>query len=304
MRQFTICFLLCLLTACGGGEQKSSGFEPLRVTCTTGLLADAVRQIGGDSVEVTALMGPGVDPHLYKATQGDLEKLKTADLIVCHGLHLEGKMAELLTKMSKNRPVLVAGELVGEEHLIQADSLHGVPDPHIWFEVRLWKMVATGVAARLQQAKPMAAAYFAGRLMAWQAQLDRLDEEIRQTMADIPAGQRILITSHDAFRYFGRAYGVEVHGLQGISTQTEFGLRDVSDMVRLINSRKIRAVFVETSVPPKALEAVIEGCSQQGQSVVIGGHLYSDALDAPGSQADTYVGMLRTNARQIAGALK
>ena len=284
-------------------KEKVAG-KKLRVVTTTGIIADAARQLTGDRAEVISIMGPGVDPHLYKATQGDLNKFTSADLVVYNGLHLEGKMGEVLEKLGRSKKVIAMSEGLQEQDLRKAAEFQGAFDPHIWFDVALWKKASLHLAAALEKADPANAAFYQERAQIYGQQLDSLHQEIKQQILTIPAPQRVLITAHDAFGYFGRAYNIEVRGLQGISTMSEFGLQDVSSLVQFIADRKIKAVFVESSVPKKSIEAVVGGVNDRGHKIRIGGTLYSDALGDEGTAAGTYTGMVRHNVSTITEALR
>ncbi len=299
-----LCVSLCLTVGCGPQAPKSDG--RLRIVATTGLVADALRSIAGPEADVIALMGPGVDPHLYKATQGDLERLQSADLIAINGLHLEGKLGEVLERLGQRKPVLALGDGLDSTQLrrLSMGNDPGALDPHIWFDVQRWRRAmqyAAGVLAKQDTAHAQA---YLTRAGAYSAQLDSLHRWVSTHLASIPPSQRVLVTAHDAFGYFGAAYGIEVRGLQGLSTASEFGLRDVSDLVSFLTARKIKAVFVETSVSPKAIEAVVEGCRARGHAVRIGGTLYSDALGEANGPASTYIGMVTENVNTIVANLK
>lgn len=277
----------------------------LRIACTTGMLADMLVHIAGDSAEVVALMGPGVDPHLYKASHGDLKKLTRADLVFYNGLHLEGKMASLLKKLSRRKPVIALAETLPPARLLAVGGDPPSYDPHLWFDVSLWREVVGQAAQALaKHGNAAQQAYFQANAHRYATELDSLDREIRLALAQVPPSQRILVTSHDAFGYFGRAYQFEVRGLQGFSTLTDFGLRDINELVDYIVEHQLRAIFVESSVPPKAIEAVVAGCQARGHAVRLAGPLYSDAMGAAGTPDGTYVGMVRANARAIAEALR
>jgi manganese/zinc/iron transport system substrate-binding protein len=247
-------------------------------------------------------MGPGVDPHLYKATPGDLSRLDQADLIVYNGLHLEGKMGEIFSSMADKHPVVAWAAGISPERIRSLDGQ--AQDPHIWFDVALWASGVPAIAEALAQADPAHAEGYRTRARVYQDSLMALDQVVRQTLQAIPDSQRVLITAHDAFGYWGAAYQVEVHALQGISTVAEFGLQDVAQLVDLIVSRRIRAVFVESSVPPRSIEAVVAGCQEKGHAVRIGGSLYSDALGESDGPAGTYAGMVRTNLQTMTQAMQ
>lgn len=291
-----------LLTGCSSSSTGKERDGRLKVTTTTGMIADLVLNIGGEHVSVTALMGPGVDPHLYKASEGDIRKLNDAGLIFYNGLHLEGKLANILAKMAATKPVIAVGDAIAVNLLLNDDQ--GEIDPHIWFDVSLWAMAAEVVRDRLAQYDPEHRDAYHQNAAAYLARLTELDRYAREQLAQIPIEQRVLVTAHDAFGYFGRAYGVEVMALQGLSTDAEYGLTDVQNLVAVLVDRKIKAVFVESSVPTRSIEAVVQGARARGQTVSIGGELFSDAMGAAGSPEGTYIGMVRHNVDTIVQALK
>jgi manganese/zinc/iron transport system substrate-binding protein len=302
------CVVACV-GGCGGDAGSSSGGAAtaggkLRVVATVGMLADAARVIGGDRVEVTALMGPGVDPHLYKASEGDIRRLIEAQLILYVGLHLEGKMTGIFERMRGSKPTVAVGEKLPEHELRTAPGFAGTHDPHLWFDVALWSRALPHVAEAFAAADPGGAARYQQNLAAYQQELRALDVWVRERVAEVPAGQRVLVTAHDAFGYFGRAYDMEVVGLQGISTVTEAGLADIAGLVDMLVDRKIKAVFVETSVSERGVNAVIAGAAARGSEVRVGGTLYSDALGPAGSGAGVYVGMVRHNVTAIVEGLR
>jgi len=276
--------------------------QRLQVAATTGIIADLVRNIGGDQVEVTALMGPGVDPHLYKASEGDIGRLSRAQVIFYNGLHLEGRMGDILVKMARTTPTVAVAERVPPELLLVTED--GVEDPHIWFDVTLWMEAAAAVLDTLVEVDPAHAEAYQANAEAYRAELEALHTYAKEQVASIPPEQRVLVTAHDAFAYFGRAYDIEVRGLQGISTAAEYGLADLQELVDLLIQRQIKAVFVESSVPRRSIEALVEGAAARGHQVRIGGELYSDALGAEGTPAGTYIGMVRHNVDTIVDALK
>jgi manganese/zinc/iron transport system substrate-binding protein len=293
------------LSGCGGGESgKTAADSRVKVTTTIGMIASAVEVIAGDRVTLASLMGPGVDPHLYKATKGDVDRLESADLILYNGLFLEAKMTEILEKMSRGKHVVAVSESIDDSLLLRAQTAQGHPDPHVWFDVALWSNSVTSAIDALTKEDPQNAEYFRTRGAAYLDTLRALDEWVRQEIATIPKERRVLVTAHDAFNYFGRAYDIEVEGLQGISTVSEAGLYDVTKMVDMLVARGIKAVFVESSVPRKSIEAVVQGCRGKGHDVVIGGELFSDAMGEAGTPEGTYVGMVRHNVRTIVEALR
>ncbi|MCU0429719.1 MAG: zinc ABC transporter substrate-binding protein [Cytophagaceae bacterium] len=289
---------LAFMSACTQAQEKK---ERLMVVCTTGMLADAVQQITGPDAEVIALMGPGVDPHLYKATQGDLQKLQDADIIVYNGLHLEGKMSEVLEALSAHKTVIAASDGIDPSSLRMLGAK--VSDPHIWFDVKLWSKAVAHLAKQLSQADTLHRADYLQRHQMYQRELLALDSLVRTSLSAIPPPQRVLITAHDAFGYFGAAYQMEVRGLQGLSTVSDYGLNDVTTLVDFIVERKINAIFTETSVSDKSIQAVLQGCNSKGHQVKLGGSLYSDAMGATGTPEGTYSGMVKKNVETIVNAL-
>ena len=297
--------VLLLLTLIGCGTDApvrgDLGERPVRVVATTSMVADLAREIGGERVEVVSLMGPGVDPHLYNASEGDVGRMTRADLILYNGLHLEGKMADLLTRMAERAAAVTDG--IGRSRLLDSPTYAGSYDPHVWMDVALWQDAARAVAEHLAALDTAHAAGYRERAGAYLAELDSLDAYVRRQAERIPAEQRVLVTAHDAFGYFGRAYGFEVRGLQGLSTATEAGTGDVQDLAEFVARREIPALFVESSVSPRNIEAVRAAVRARGFDVRIGGNLYSDALGGAGSGAETYEGMIRHNVDTIVGAL-
>jgi manganese/zinc/iron transport system substrate-binding protein len=294
------------VSACSKDASKkelSNAEKPFIVT-TTGMLADLAQNIGKDSVNVKALMGPGVDPHLFKATQGDLATLRQANIIFYNGLHLEGKMGEIFEKLARLKTVIAVAERIPEERLFENADYQGNYDPHIWFDVALWSEGIAVVRDQLIELDSASASYYTQNAEAYLKELTALDIKVREQLAQLPESQRILITAHDAFNYFGRAYGIEVRGLQGISTLSEFGLRDRVELVDFIIEKKIKAIFVETSVSKKNIESIIEGCMQKGHQVRIGGSLYSDAMGEEGSPSGNYIGMVKANVETIVSSLE
>ncbi len=298
-----ILLLSSLFFSCSQGGESKEGQKPSLVA-TTGMIADGMQEIVGEEFEVIGLMGPGVDPHLYKATRSDLTKLRKASVICYNGLHLEGKMGEILEKVGLNKPVIALGEGIPKDQLIYHGENQDSQDPHIWFDVSLWMKALSHATKELKDIYPEKADLFQQNLNTYLDSLAQLDSRAREALATIPPQQRVLITAHDAFSYFGEAYDVEVRGLQGISTVSEFGLKDIKDLVDFIVERNIKAVFVESSIPSKSLEAVVSGCQDRGHEIEIGGTLYSDAMGDKGSDAGTYPGMVRTNVRTIVEALR
>lgn len=274
------------------------------VVATTSMIGDTLQQVVKDKAQVITLMGPGVDPHAYKATQQDVQALTQADLVFYNGLHLEGKMADMLGKLAKKKAVYAAGQaLQPSQHIADPNFPTGV-DPHIWFDLRIWQQVVRYICSCVQSKDPQNKDYYQHNADEYLKKLEALDNYVRASIAKVPLRQRVLITAHDAFSYFGRAYDIEVRGLQGISTVSECGLRDVTELVNFIVSRNIKAIFLETSVPERPLRAVVEGCKKRGHAVSIGGYLYSDALGESGTDSASYEGMVRANTNTIVEALR
>ena len=260
--------------------------------------------VTGDSATVISLMGPGVDPHLYKATQGDLSKLTNADVVFYNGLHLEGKMGEVLEKLGHSKSVVPISKDIPKERLRKVAAFNNNYDPHIWFDVALWKIAVSTINEYLGIEYPHLKNHFSKNTNKYLQRLDSLEVWISEQVNIIPENQRVLITAHDAFGYFGQAYGMEVKGLQGISTLSEFGLRDITELVTFISEKRIKAVFIETSVSERAINAVVEGCSERGFEINIGGSLYSDAMGDPNTGEGDYIGMFQANVTKIVNALK
>lgn len=303
-RLVNVLFLFVLvLTGCSSNQDSTSNHKK-KVVATTGMVADFAQNILGDLVEIQVLMGPGVDPHLYKASQGDMNLLSNADIILYSGHHLEGKMADVLHKLSRSKPVIGIGEYVNENLLQLAGDGTQTVDPHLWMDPTVWLSGIHGATDTLMALFPNDTSRIGSNYRAYRDTLDKVRNEVFVAIQTIPLDRRVLITSHDAFRYFGLTNKIEVKGLQGISTVSEYGLQDVSNMVNFITERKIKAVFVESSVSQKSLQAVIEGCGSKGHPIRIGGTLYSDSMGKQGSAEGTYKGMLRHNAYTIAKALR
>jgi len=275
---------------------------PYKVTATVGMVADIVRQVAGDKAVVENIIGEGVDPHLYKPTRGDVVRLQQADAVFYNGLMLEGKMADVLVKVARSgKPVVAVTEMLDETYVMADPQEHH--DPHVWMDVAGWIAAVKVVAAELSGFDAPNADYYTHNAERYTRELEKLDEYARRVIASIPQKQRVLVTAHDAFNYMGRAYGIEVRGIQGLSTESEAGVRDINELVGFLVERDIRAVFVETSVADKNVRALIEGAKARGHDVTIGGKLFSDAMGAAGSYEGTYIGMIDHNVTTIARAL-
>lgn len=292
------------LVGCSSSEKATKHNEKLIVTTTIGMIADVVKNVGGEHVEVTGLMKSGVDPHLYKASQGDIRKLEEADIIFYNGLHLEGKMVDIFEKMSEKKPTVAVTNDIPKSELRAPDGGAYSYDPHVWFNVQHWITATETIAEELTKNDPENEEDYKKNAEEYIHQLVELDQYAREQIATIPEQTRVLVTAHDAFGYFGEAYNIKVLGLQGMSTASEYGSKDVSSLRDYLVENKIKAVFVESSVPKKAIEAVIEGAKEQGHEVVIGGELFSDAMGEAGTEEGTYLGMVRHNVDTIVNALK
>jgi manganese/zinc/iron transport system substrate-binding protein len=286
-----------------GGSLVSAGNGKLKILATTGMIGDVAANIVGTHGQVETLMGAGVDPHLYKPTEGDVRKMNEADIIFFNGLHLEAKMADLLEKLESKRRVVAVTSKLPKDILLAPPEFEGNPDPHVWFDVKLWIKAAETIRDTLAEAAPAHAAAFRSNAEKYLKELEDLDAYVRSETAKIPEAQRVMITAHDAFNYFGRAYGVEVRGLQGISTVAEAGARDVDELAAYIAQKKIPAIFVESSVPRRTIEAVQEAVKAKGFDVKIGGEMLSDAMGNEGTPEGTYIGMVRHNVDTLVKAL-
>jgi manganese/zinc/iron transport system substrate-binding protein len=294
-----------IISACGDKETASSNAEKkIKVTTTIGMITDVVKQVGGEHVEVTGLMKAGVDPHLYKASQGDIQKLDNADIIFYNGLHLEGKMVEIFENMAKKKTAAAVSDKIDRSKLRSGAEMKTEYDPHIWFDVRHWVTATELVRDTLIEKDPIHADDYRSNTESYLKQLKELHDEVADKIKSIPNGSRVLVTAHDAFGYFGDAYGIKVMGLQGISTASEAGTKDVTDLRDYLVENKIKAVFIESSVPRKAIDAVIQGAKAKGHEMKIGGELFSDAMGEEGTTEGTYIGMVRHNVETIVGALK
>ena len=294
-----------LLAACAGGDAEPSAADArLRIVATTGQIGDLATNIGGEFVFVESLMGPGVDPHLYVASESDVERLANADIIFYNGLFLEAQMADVFEQIGRSRPVTAVGEAIDPALLLPwGHASGGTYDPHIWFDVTLWSRAAEAVRDTLIEVDPTHAAAYRANAETYLAQLAELDAYVREQAQRLPLDQRVLVTAHDAFSYFGKAYGFEVRGLQGISTASEAGASDVRDLATFIAERQVHALFVESSVPVRNIEALKAAVEAQGWQVTIGGSLFSDAMGSPDTPEGTYIGMVRHNINTIVAAL-
>ena len=277
--------------------------DTVDVVATTGMIADAAQIIGGDHVEVKALMGPGVDPHAYRQTRTDIVAMANADLVLWNGLYLEAQMEDFLIDLGKDGNVIAVAGSVPENLLIGSEDYENRFDPHVWMNPNLWARVIVNVRDALIEVEPESADIFSANADAYLAELTELSRYTTEVLSSVPVESRVVLSAHDAFNYFGNAYGFEVVGIQGISTESEAGLRRIAELVDMLVERDIRAVFVETSVSDRNVRALIEGAAAEGHTVVIGGELFSDAMGEPGTYEGTYIGMIDSNATTIATAL-
>lgn len=300
-------FLLALLgsaalSSCEPQEKLTGG--PYEAVATVGMIADIVREIAGDRATVKGIIGEGVDPHLYKPTSTDVKALQAADIIFYNGLMLEGKMSDVLVRLAgSGKKVFAVTEAILDDpdYLISDGAEHY--DPHVWMDVKGWKKAVTAVERALSEHDPANAAFYQQNAAAYQTRLTALDDYARASIATIPKPQRVLVTAHDAFSYLSRAYAIEVRGVQGMSTESEAGVKDIETLVSFLVSKKIPAVFVESSVSDKNVRALLEGAAARGHRVIIGGQLYSDAMGPAGTYEGTYLGMIDHNITTITRAL-
>lgn len=275
----------------------------LSVVATTGMIADAVAQVGGDRVSVQALMGPGVDPHTYRQTRSDIAAMTSADAVFWHGLYLEAQLEDLFHQLAGQNPVVALAEALPAADLLGSEDYEGRHDPHVWMDPGLWAGVVEAARDALIELDPEGADTFTANAAAHLAEIAALGAYSAQVLATVPPEARVLVTAHDAFNYFGRAYGYEVMGIQGISTESEAGLAQIEHLVGVLVDRGIGAIFVRSSVSDRNVMALIEGAAARGHAVSIGGELFSDAMGDPGSYEGTYIGMIDHNVTTITRAL-
>ncbi len=296
------------MTGCNdtvGGDQKPVKLTyPYKITTTVGMITDIVRQVAGDKAVVTGIIGEGVDPHLFRPSTSDTRKLMNADLVFYNGLLLEGKMSDrLISVASSGKPVFAVTELLDEKNLLQPKEFSGHFDPHVWMDVRAWMKAVQVVAAKLAHFDSANAKYYSDNADVYLVELVKLQQYANQTIATIPRQQRVMITAHDAFNYFARAYDIEVQGIQGLSTESEAGLKRINSLVDMIVDRQINAVFHESSVSRKNIDALKEGAAERGHIVGDGGMIFSDAMGTPGTYEGTYIGMIDHNVTTVTHAL-
>ena len=295
--------ILVILGGCAEDSGTTSDNGKPQVVVTTTIIADVVKNIAGDLVEVEALMGPGVDPHLYKASAGDVKRMNSADMVVYNGLHLEGRMGEVFENI-KGKVIFAANENIDESILLDFETNPGYYDPHVWFDVQLWEGATERIAEGLKELDPDNSEKYDENLEKYISELEELDSYVRNRAEELAPEERILVTAHDAFQYFGNQYGFDVRGLQGISTDAEAGTSDVRELADFIVEKEIKAIFVESSVPRKNIEALQEAVKAKGFDVEIGGELYSDSTGGEGTPAESYIGTVKENIDTIVDALK
>lgn len=300
-KQLITLLLISILFSCKN-ETKSNG--KLNVVTTTTMITDLVKNIGGDMVNVQGLMGSGVDPHLYKASEGDVNKLVNADVIFYNGLHLEGKLVEVFEQMgSQTKTPIALAESIDKSKLIGSEYFASNYDPHVWFNIDFFKQFTKKVTDVLSEQDPENELKYRENETRYLAELNKLKEDVQSVVDALAPEKRILVTAHDAFNYFGEAYSFKVIGLQGLSTATEAGVQDVQNLASFIIEYNLKAIFIESSVPKRTIEALQEAVKSKDHDVKIGGTLYSDALGSAGTPEGTYIGMYRYNIKTIVGAL-
>lgn len=290
----------------GGSSSATGEFQgehPIQAIATVGMVGELVRHVGGEHVKVTQIMGAGVDPHLYKATRDDVMMIMDGDIVFYSGLMLEGKMSDTLIKMARKKPVIAVTELIDESKLLEPEDFAGHYDPHVWMDVAAWSECVEVVRQSLSEFDPAHADDYRENAHSYQIQLEELHLYGLKSISTIPSASRVLITSHDAFNYFGRAYNLDVQGVQGLSTESEAGLQRINELVDTIVSKNVRAVFVESSVPRKNIDALVEGAQYKNHAISVGGELFSDAMGESGTYEGTYVGMLDHNITLVTRAL-
>lgn len=303
MKKLGFVVLLCsVLVGCNDTNQKNDKFS---IVTTTSMITDLAKNIGGDKVTIQGLMGAGVDPHLYKASEGDVAKLSNADMIIYGGLHLEGKLVDIFETMKRqNKNTIAVSDALNKQDLISSTLFASNYDPHIWFNVEYWERITIYVATELAKAQPESKEYFMANADKYVLELKKLKQELDDEIATLPVDKRRLVTAHDAFSYFGKSFEFDVVGLQALSTATEAGVQDVQKTAAYIIDHKVKAVFIESSVPKRTIEALKAAVNSKNHEVVIGGTLFSDALGNPETPEGTYIGMFKFNVHTIVEALK
>jgi manganese/zinc/iron transport system substrate-binding protein len=301
---FLISIIFISLSACSNDSITNGQEGKIQVVATIAQIGDVVKEVGGEHVNVTSLMGPGTDPHLYKAVHSDIEAMTNADIIFYNGLNLEGNMNEMFAEMGKSKPTIAVAETIPVHELIADPTNPDIPDPHVWFDIELWQYTVETLRDELIQLDSDHKADFEKNADAYLAKLDELHLYALEKISEIPEESRVLVTAHDAFSYFGEAYGLEVMGLQGLSTESEYSLNDIQRIIDVLVERNIKAVFIESSISERSIQAVVEGAKEKGHDVIIGGELYSDAMGEEDTEEGTYIGMFRHNIDTIVESLK
>lgn len=296
-------FAVAVWLPMGSGSSQAATQNPLKVAATTSMIADAAREIGGNRIVVQALMGPGVDPHSYRQTRTDISRLVKADLVLWNGLYLEAQLEEFFTDLAARKKVFAVGSALGQDQLLSHVDYEGRFDPHIWMDPVLWSQAVAGIRDQLVALDPDGAEDYRANAATYLEQIASVGEYATGVLGSVPPDKKVLLTAHDAFRYFGRANGFEVIGIQGISTESEAGLSRIKTLVDVLVEKEIGAVFIETSVADRNIRALIEGAAARGHRVVVGGELFSDAMGQPGTYEGTYIGMIDHNATVITRGL-
>ncbi|KGP90386.1 manganese transporter [Pontibacillus chungwhensis BH030062] len=304
MKKFITIALLSIVALVGCNAEADTEEGNVKVVTTIAQIGDIVENVGGEHVDVKSLMGPGTDPHTYKATTSDIDNLQKADVIFYNGHHLEGQMNDVFEKMRSEKPTHAVAEAIPEDMLDADPENPGIPDPHVWFDINLWKYAVDEVTKGLSDLDPDNKEYYEKQAENYKQKLDETHTYAKEQISQIPEESRVLVTAHDAFHYFGKAYGLEVMGLQGLSTESEYGLKDVQRIIDTVSERNIKAVFVESSVNERSINAVVEGAKAEGHQLKIGGELYSDAMGPADTEEGTYIGMFKHNIDTIVNALK
>ncbi|WP_370424980.1 metal ABC transporter solute-binding protein, Zn/Mn family [Tenacibaculum dicentrarchi] len=303
MKKVIVVILVLITIGCKTSEKKQNG--KLNIVTTTTMITDLIKNIGGNKIEVNGLMGAGVDPHLYKASEGDVSKLFNADVVIYNGLHLEGKLEEVFEKMEhQNKKTIVISDVIDKKNLIASELFASNYDPHIWFDITNWTKITSYVTNKLAEIDVKNASFYKENAKIYLEKLQELNKQVATKINELPQEKRILVTAHDAFNYFGRQHKFNVVGLQGLSTATEAGVQDVQKLAKFIIDNKVKAIFVESSVPKRTIEALQAAVKSKNQEVVIGGTLHSDALGSAGTIEGTYIGMYNANVNTIVNALK
>ncbi len=302
MKRIVVALSAAILLASGmaGAASKS---EAIDAVATIGMIGNVVEEVGGACVDVPTLMGAGIDPHTYRATAQDVRTFQSAGIIFFSGYNLEGQLGKVLDRMGESRPVIAtAPASIAPDELIRTQGAYGI-DPHLWMDVSLWAQIVPTIREQLIDLRPDCAERFQANAEGYKKQLTALDGWVEATIASIPEEQRVLVTAHDAFGYYGRAYGIGVAGIQGLSTESQAGIADIQAMAQAVAERNVPAVFIESTINPRTVQAVVDAAEARGQPVEIGGELYSDAMGASGEVGGNYIGMIYSNTRTIARAL-